>query len=111
MEHQAPLVLTLEGLSGFGHSFAELASRPVFAAAMETPDSGFFIIASDGVSGGEEASVLFRHDGWEYAVRMGSSRSRGPDPESEWTEWRVIDRISPDGNSSTIRAPDGSAQQ
>ena len=120
LEYRGPLRGTIEGLSGFSHNLAEIGefgfdepqvdadvSQEAVAAAAAARDSGgFFLVSSIGVSGGEETAILFRNGGWEYAVSMGYSRNVNPDIASElgdYSEWRLITLISPDGQKFTIR--------
>ena len=120
LEYRGPLHGTIEGLSGYSHDLAGLGefgfegpqvdadvSQEAVAAAAAAQDSkGFFLVSSIGVSGGEETAILFRNGGWEYDVSMGYSRNVNPDIASElgdYSEWRLITLISPDGQKFTIR--------
>lgn len=120
LQYHGPLHGTIEGLSGYSHDLAGLGefgfegpqvdadvSQEAVAAAAAAQDSkGFFLVGSICVSGGEETAILFRNGGWEYAVSMGYSRNVNPDIASElgdYSEWKLIILVSPDGKDFTIR--------
>ena len=120
LEYRGPLLGTIEGISGYSHDLAGLGdygfsgpsvdvdvSQEIVAAAAAARDTeGFFLVASMGCCGGEETAILFRRGGWEYAVRIGYSRNVNPDVASEfgdYSEWKLITLISPDGQDLTIR--------
>ena len=120
LEYSGPLLGTIEGIGGYSHDLAGLGeygfsgpfaevdvSQETVAAAAAARDSrGFFLVGSVGSSGGEETTILFRNGGWEYAVRIGYSRNVNPDIASafgDYSEWKLIALISPDGHNFTIR--------
>ena len=120
LEYRGPLRGTIEGRSGYSHHLAGLGefgfvgpevnvdvSQEAVAAAAAAPDTGgFFLVGSIGRTGGEEKAILFRIGGWEYAVSIGYSRNVNPDVASElgdFSEWKLITLISPDGQNFTIR--------
>ena len=123
LAYRGPRLGSFEGLSGYNYDIAGLArgfetefsgpdvsvnaSPEAVSAAEGGSDSrGFFYVHSQGCCGGEEEAYLFKHGGWEYAVRSGYSRNHGPDELIErighYTPWEVITVISPDGKDIII---------
>lgn len=120
LEYRGPLHGTIEGISGYSHDLfglgeygfdgpqvdVDVSQEAVAAAAAAQDTDGFFLVRSVGCCGGEETAILFRREGWEYAVRVGYSRNVNPDVASElgdYSEWKLITLISPDGQDTTIR--------
>ncbi|MCY3876926.1 MAG: hypothetical protein OXF88_21885 [Rhodobacteraceae bacterium] len=120
LEYRGPLRGTIEGISGYSHDLAgfgrfgfsgpwvdvDVSQEAVAGAATARETRGFFLVMSVGCCGGEETAVLFRSGGWEFAVRIGYSRNVNPDIASElgdYSEWKLITLISPDGQNYTIR--------
>ena len=120
MEYRGPLLGTIDGISGYSHDLVglgdygfsgpsvdvDVTQEAVAAAAAARDTEGFFLVTSLGCCGGEETAILFRSGGWEYAVRIGYSRNVNPDVASEigdYSEWKLITLISPDGQNITIR--------